>query len=460
MPRPDDPTDGPSTLPLPELNPLLNPILGQNMGRWAEVYFTSPPEKREQAVLDLLRELQGDSPAPEVTASSPVSEQSVSGQSQPMAAPVSRPAEIPAGVVYCHACGRENPASHRFCGMCGTPVAAHGAAAELEITDLHVADLAVAGRDVADPAADFQRAELYREVAPSEDRQVAHLFAQEPAPQAQVNEQPFIPSVDAASEPASTANDFLSPRGGRQFDDRDDRARDLFEPAPVSRPYPLYIGIAVAVVLALVYVGWRSGQTSSPSSRVAEQAAPEVNTQPVTPPSVPKADTPEPVPDQTSDRTSELASPAAPHTAVPSNNPGAPRQADSLRTDSLPNAAGAASSREATPLAAGPTVTIDEQSLQAEPVSANGAEELALAQRYLNGAAGQERNSAEAAKWLWKAIAKRNADASLLLSDLYLKGDGVPKNCEQARVLLDAAAIRGMKGAGDRLRHLQAFGCP
>ena len=319
-----------------------------------------------------MRELQGDSPAPEVTASSPVSEQSVSGQSQPMAAPVSRPAEIPAGVVYCHACGRENPASHRFCGMCGTPVAAHGAAAELEITDLHVADLAVAGRDVADPAADFQRAELYREVAPSEDRQVAHLFAQEPAPQAQVNEQPFIPSVDAASEPASTANDFLSPRGGRQFDDRDDRARDLFEPAPVSRPYPLYIGIAVAVVLALVYVGWRSGQTSSPSSRVAEQAAPEVNTQPVTPPSVPKADTPEPVPDQTSDRTSELASPAALHTAVPSNDPGAPRQADSLRTDSLPNAAGAATEPEATPLAASPPVTIDEQSrAQAEPVSAN-----------------------------------------------------------------------------------------
>jgi len=102
---------------------------------------------------------------------------------------------------------------------------------------------------------------------------------------------------------------------------------------------------------------------------------------------------------------------------------------------------------------------IDEKSLLAEPVSANGAQELALAQRYLNGAEGQERNSSEAAKWLWKAIAKHNADATLLLSDLYLKGDGVEKNCYQARVLLDAAAGRGLKGAGDRLRHLQAFGC-
>jgi len=123
------------------------------------------------------------------------------------------------------------------------------------------------------------------------------------------------------------------------------------------------------------------------------------------------------------------------------------------------NAANATAGPGAATQVASPTAVIDEKSLQAEPVSANGAEELAIAQRYLNAAAGQERNSSEAAKWLWKAIAKHNADATLLLSDLYLKGDGVEKNCDQARVLLDAAAGRGMKGAGDRLRHLQAFGC-
>jgi TPR repeat protein len=89
----------------------------------------------------------------------------------------------------------------------------------------------------------------------------------------------------------------------------------------------------------------------------------------------------------------------------------------------------------------------------------SGGEELALAQRYLNGTNGQGRNSAEAAKWLWKAIAKHNAEATLLLSDLYLRGDGVSKNCDQARVLLDTAALKGVKDAGERLRHLQAFGC-
>ena len=50
-----DPTDQTSRS---ELNPLQNPTLGKNLGRWAQVYFTNPPEKREQAVVELLRELE------------------------------------------------------------------------------------------------------------------------------------------------------------------------------------------------------------------------------------------------------------------------------------------------------------------------------------------------------------------------------------------------------------------
>ena len=53
-----DSSEGAGTLPRPDLNPLLNPLLAENMGRWAEVYFTSAPEKREEAVLELLRELE------------------------------------------------------------------------------------------------------------------------------------------------------------------------------------------------------------------------------------------------------------------------------------------------------------------------------------------------------------------------------------------------------------------
>jgi TPR repeat protein len=88
-----------------------------------------------------------------------------------------------------------------------------------------------------------------------------------------------------------------------------------------------------------------------------------------------------------------------------------------------------------------------------------GGEELATAQRFLHGSTGQARDTSEAAKWLWKSIAKHNGPAMLELADLYLKGDGVPKSCDQARVLLDSAARRGMARAGQRLRNLQAFGC-
>jgi len=104
-----------------------------------------------------------------------------------------------------------------------------------------------------------------------------------------------------------------------------------------------------------------------------------------------------------------------------------------------------------------------------EPAAANsatvapgqsGAEELATAQKYLSGgSAGSTRDNRQAAEWLWKAVGKGNLSATLVLSDLYLRGNGVPKSCDQARLLLDAAARKGKTAAADRLRNLRAFGC-
>ena len=89
----------------------------------------------------------------------------------------------------------------------------------------------------------------------------------------------------------------------------------------------------------------------------------------------------------------------------------------------------------------------------------NGSEELATAEKYLNAGAGKARDSRQAATWLWKAVAKQNLTATMLLSDLYLRGDGVSKSCDQARLLLDAAARKGGTAAAERLRNLPAFGC-
>jgi TPR repeat protein len=84
---------------------------------------------------------------------------------------------------------------------------------------------------------------------------------------------------------------------------------------------------------------------------------------------------------------------------------------------------------------------------------------MATAAKYLSGTQGIPRDSREAASWLWKAVGKGNPAATMALSDLYLRGDGVPKSCDQARLLLDAAARKGQHAAAERIRNLQAFGC-
>jgi TPR repeat protein len=49
--------------------------------------------------------------------------------------------------------------------------------------------------------------------------------------------------------------------------------------------------------------------------------------------------------------------------------------------------------------------------------------------------------------------------AEILLANHYASGDGVEKNCDQARVLLQAAAKRGSDAAAKRLKQLADAGC-
>lgn len=66
--------------------------------------------------------------------------------------------------------------------------------------------------------------------------------------------------------------------------------------------------------------------------------------------------------------------------------------------------------------------------------------------------------SAEAAR-LWSAVASGDSSAEVDLARLYLKGEGVPRNCEQAKVLLRAAAKGGSAEARQQLKQLPARGC-
>jgi TPR repeat protein len=266
----------------------------------------------------------------------------------------------------------------------------------------------------------------------------------------QNNESPFARSKDAVYEPALSTNELSLFQAGRETTYRregSDNEDEIFSYSPASRSYRVYVGIALAIVIfALAYMAWRGAQATSQSSHVEPQAPPAV-TQPAVP-----APTPPSTPPSTSKTDPSEGTPPANEQATAPSEGRAQVESGQVESTAKPSSDKAA---QATP----PPAPVAETNPSEPSVSGNGAEELAVAERYLNGGNGLQRNSAEGARWLWKSMAKNNANATLLLADLYLKGDGVSKNCDQARVLLDSAARSGMKQAGERLRHLQAFGC-
>lgn len=63
------------------------------------------------------------------------------------------------------------------------------------------------------------------------------------------------------------------------------------------------------------------------------------------------------------------------------------------------------------------------------------------------------------AQQLWSALQAGNMNAAVALADLYTRGEGVPVNCEQARVLLLAAAEKNNAEASKKLQALNRGGC-
>jgi len=404
-------------LPRPELNPLLNPILTDNMGRWAEVYFTSPPERREEAVIELLHELEKEKeaaethPASDTTVRNPARHahfepQIVEQRSEPR---------------FCWACKSDNPVTHQFCGMCGAKL----------YLDSSAPESAPAGeRDLGAPRILFA--------------------AQEPAPQGVTSEESYEPAAYDENRAPRPAAAFHAPAAGSDelslFQSlRSPETEEWDYEPPPSTSYRFYIAAVLLIVIGVLgYMAWRGAQTSQ-SSHEASAPPPAPITESAQPGALaqPAASAPQPAApaQQTSAPKSEPEAAAPPPAAV--NTVSSPKNSVAERegADKTPS-----------PAPAG-------QAASQQVSSSGGVEELALAERYLNGSGGRERNSSEAATWLWKAMAKHNGHATMLLADLYLRGDGVSKNCEQGRVLLDSAARRGIPGASNRLRNLPAFGC-
>jgi hypothetical protein len=385
------------------------------MGRWAEVYFTSPPEKREQAVADLLRELVGASTA-EPTPQTVDSEKSAKTEKTRYEPPVALQSQVEPEVT-CTACAYNNPTGQRFCGMCGAPL----------------------------------------QTTPEQDR--TETPRTEPIAEARWYEPELSSDPNSADYEISQRDSFIAERTHSEFDSawpppQNDIPRFAMEPEPVPYRYRLYVGIVLAILLtALLYMAWRG------STALSGSQSPPSRVMPASPPSSPSAEQP-----PTRGRNNN-------NNVVPVEGPpsqkktGAPVEKAEKIENPLEQRAQSAKQSNA---GSQKQQTVSRVASQEAPVAASSAapaleqrsaQDLATAEKYLYGTPGTSRDSKEAVQWLWKAVGKGNPTATILLSDLYLRGDGVNKNCDQARLLLDAGARKGVKGAGERLRNLQAFGC-
>jgi hypothetical protein len=437
-----------NTLPDPELNPLLNPLLAAHMGRWAEVYFTAPPEKREQAVSELLRELKNASasePAsaePDSAASGSVEDGSAEYVSaQPGSVQVfdhaidSEKAEAAASEIaqeflpisgaspeVCGVCAHKNAAGQKFCGMCGAP---------LQISpEAHIPPVEEA---VPISAVHWDQPE-----SPSSDSVPEHSVEPVLAHTAADRDHDALKS--AWTLPERDLPHFAMNHGAMDHGD--------VETESPAGSYRVYAGALLAILLALLlYMVWRGNKAISGTA--GTQAAASRTTPSVAPAAAPAA-----VPAE---------APAAPTAAAP--QPEASSSAPAETTPAAPAAPTrkrpAAVSRKAPPARPRRSRPIVNMASNTATLAADttGADDMATAEKYMNGTQGMPRDRKEAAQWLWKAVGKGNLSATVTLSDLYLRGDGVPKSCDQARLLLDAAARKGGTAAANRLRNLQAFGC-
>src|SRR5712691_2344470 len=69
------------------------------------------------------------------------------------------------------------------------------------------------------------------------------------------------------------------------------------------------------------------------------------------------------------------------------------------------------------------------------------------------------RNGRPSADQLWAAFQAGSTTAAVTLADRYITGEGVGKNCEQARILLTVASKRGSAAARRKLQGLESAGC-
>jgi hypothetical protein len=232
------------------------------------------------------------------------------------------------------------------------------------------------------------------------------------------------------------------------------------------------IAIALAIILAALAYNFRQdigsifiqlGQSISGENRPATPA-PAQETKPDTTPSEESHQpTSQPAPSQ--------AAASQPQNApAESGNVGrSPTNSTNTNTNAARGAVTPGASGMKSGNAAPPVVKVPEDfpsSVAADPAAKTGGtadsgigqEEFAAAQDVLRGG-NRQRDLSRAVALLWSSVKKGYVPAEVTLADLYRRGDGVEKNCDQARVLLVAASKKGSFEARQILEQIAEQGC-
>jgi hypothetical protein len=106
-----------------------------------------------------------------------------------------------------------------------------------------------------------------------------------------------------------------------------------------------------------------------------------------------------------------------------------------------------------------PETTLARHKLQSQESSTRYQAAESAGQPALAGSKRPKKISATPQQ-LWASVQAGSSKAAVALADLYIRGEGVPMNCDQARVLLLVASEKNNAEAIQKLRDLDKTDCP
>jgi type IV secretory pathway VirB10-like protein len=212
--------------------------------------------------------------------------------------------------------------------------------------------------------------------------------------------------------------------------------------------------VAAAVVFhrdlgnGLIWLGAKVSGADTPTAERPSTAMQQTTPASAQPPVSPPADaTQNPLPSTEQKETNQAA--AAGETKKPANTPAA--AANPANPAAKPKNPSTTPSSPATNKAPAQKPASE---LESEP----GEQEYLQAQELLKSG-DREGAFQEAVRLLWIAVEKGNSKAEVSLAELYRRGQGVTRNCDQTRILLTAAARKGNTDAQRRLDKFLREGC-